>query len=313
MHKTNLAAIDLGTNSCRLRICDKDGKLVYREAVTTKLGEGMSADMRFTEAAIERGVNCLSHYAEEMKKHNVGAYRAITTASCRMAKNGEQFVKKIYDVCAIKLEIVSAYEEALLNVRGASLNAPADKDFVLVYDLGGGSTEITLAEKKSSKILHTVSIPWGARNASECFDLREYDAQKAEKLREEIEKYASDFLRDSDFLSYQSRCCCIATSSTPLRLMNMIKGTPAYDMNYADGLSAPVEKYDEQIAKIFASDSSELAKNVHIGENRAPIIVAAGVIFQTIYKTLKIKELMSSLKGAQDAITDDLIKEGKAK
>ena len=165
MFKTNLAAIDLGTNSCRLKITDKNGKLICREATTTKLGEGMTKDMCFTPEAVERGVNCLRHYAEIMKKHDVGLYRAITTASCRMAKNGEQFVKKIYDVCVIKLEIVSAYEEALLNVRGASLNAPADKDFVLVYDLGGGSTEITLATNEyEPKILHTISIPWGARN-----------------------------------------------------------------------------------------------------------------------------------------------------
>lgn len=309
MFKTNLAAIDLGTNSCRLKITDNGGNLIYREAVTTKLGEGMVKDMCFTPAAFERGVNCLSHYAEMMENYDVGLYRAITTASCRMAKNGKQFVQKVAETCGIKLDIVSSEEEAELNVRGASLNAPSDKNFVLVYDLGGGSTEITLAEiKNTPHILHTVSIPWGARNASEFFDLREYDEQKAQPLKAAVEKYARDFLHDSSFLRYLPQCCCIATSSTPLRLMNMIYKTEAYDMNYADGLSAPVEKFDEQIAKIFGSNVAELKKNVHIGENRAPIIVAAGVIFQTIYKTLQIKELMSSLKGAQDALIDDLIK-----
>lgn len=312
MFKTNLAAIDLGTNSCRLKITDKKGKLVYREAITTKLGEGMSKDMCFTPAAFERGVNCLSHYAEMMKKYDVGMYRAITTASCRMAKNGAEFVEKIADVCSIKLEIVSGYEEALLNVRGAILNAPEDKDYVLVYDLGGGSTEITFAKRNSGEILHTVSIPWGARNASECFDLHEYTPQKALPLQREIEKYAQAFVEKSKFLQYLPQCCCIATSSTPLRLMSMIKNTKTYDMDYADGLSAPVEKFDEQIAKIFGSNLAELKKNIHIGENRAPIIVAAGVIFQTIYKTLQIKELMASLKGAQDAIINDLVEGNNA-
>lgn len=314
MTNKNLAAIDLGTNSCRLRITDNNGYILYREAVTTKLGEGMMTDMRFTDEAIERGIKCLRKYAEIMKDYEVDMYRAITTASCRMAENGRQFATMVEKICGIKLEIISAYEEALLNVRGAALNAEKDKDYILVYDLGGGSTEITLAElKPSPKIIHTISIPWGARNAAEHFNLRVYDEQKADFLRKEIENYSRDFISGCNFLQYLPKCCCIATSSTPLRLMNMIKNTPTYVIDYADGLSAETQKFDEQIEKIFKSNLTELSQNVHIGENRAPIIVAAAVIFQTIYKTLQIKELMSSLKGAQDAIISDLIKKGSDK
>ena len=94
--------------------------------------------------------------------------------------------------------------------------------------------------------------------------------------------------------------------------MNMIKNTENYDRDFADGLCAPTAKYDEQIEKIYKSSLVELSQNPYIGKNRAPIMVAAGVIFQTIYKTLQIKELISSLKGAQDAIISDLAKENKA-
>ncbi len=313
MNNKNLAAIDLGTNSCRLKITDENGNLIYREAVTTKLGEGMMKNMRFTDEALERGLNCLNHYAELMKDYNVGNYRAIATASCRMAKNGQQFVKMVEELSGIKLDIVSEQEEALLNLRGASLNARKDAETIFVYDLGGGSTELTLALNSSEpKALYTISIPWGARNASEYFDLCEYDEQKALPLKKEIGKYTRDFMISSEFLQYLPKCCAIATSSTPLRLMNMIKNTESYDKDFADGLSAPTEKFDEQIEKIYQSNLVELMKNPHIGENRAPIIVAASVIFQTIYKTLQIKELTSSLKGAQEAIISDLVKENKA-
>ena len=313
MNNKNLAAIDLGTNSCRLKITDENGNLIYREAVTTKLGEGMMKNMRFTDEALERGLNCLNHYAELMKDYNVGNYRAIATASCRMAKNGQQFVKMVEELSGIKLDIVSEQEEALLNLRGASLNVRKDAETIFVYDLGGGSTELTLALNGSEpKVLYTISIPWGARNASEYFDLCEYDEQKALPLKKEIGKYVRDFMISSEFLQYLPKCCAIATSSTPLRLMNMIKNTESYDKDFADGLSAPTEKFDEQIEKIYKSDLVELAQNPHIGENRAPIIVAASVIFQTIYKTLQIKELTSSLKGAQEAIISDLVKENKA-
>ena len=170
----NLAAIDLGTNSCRLRITDKNANILYREAETVKLGEGMMKDMRFTDEAIDRGIKCLNHYAEMLKKHNVERYRAITTASCRSASNGVQFVKMAEEMCGIKLEIISAAEEALLNLRGAALNAPETAESILVFDLGGGSTEISLAlNKDTPELLYTTSIPWGARNASEYFDLCE--------------------------------------------------------------------------------------------------------------------------------------------
>ena len=194
MSKTNLAAIDLGTNSCRLRITDNKGNILYREAVSTKLGEGMMENKSFTPQAIERGLVCLNHFSDLMNDYKVGQYRAITTASCRMAKNGGQFVQMVEEMCGIKLEIISAEEEALLNLRGAALNASKEAESILVYDLGGGSTEISLALNPTQpKMLYTISIPWGARNAAEHFDLCEYDEHKALPLRREVEKYVRDF------------------------------------------------------------------------------------------------------------------------
>ena len=307
MENTNLAAIDLGTNSCRLRITDHTGNLLYREAETVKLGEGMYQKQSFTEAAMARTLKCLTRYAGQMKNYGVEHYRAITTASCRMASNGPAFVQTVKELCGIDLEIVSAAEEALLNVKGARLNAAESAPYVLVYDLGGGSTEITLATNEAEpKVLYTISIPWGARNASEAFDLLEYDAEKAEKLRAEVRKYVLEFMRGSEFLMYLKQCDCIATSSTPLRLLSMVMHTVGYDKDKADGMAAETSKIDEQIAQVWQMSFAELAQNQYIGENRAPIIVAATVIFKEIYDTLQIKVLTASLKGAQDAIIEEL-------
>ena len=312
MDNKNLAAIDLGTNSCRLLITDNKGKVLYRESNSIKLGEGMMKNLEFTDEAINRGLQCLNKYAQTMQKYDVRAYRAIATASCRMAENGPQFVKMAKELSGINIEIISAQEEAMLNVCGAALNAQKNAKSLLVFDLGGGSTEITLATNEAKpKLLYTTSIPWGARNASEYFDLCEYNELKALMLQKEVEKYTRDFLINSEFLQYLPHCCCLATSSTSLRLMNMIKNTPVYNREFADGLSAPIEKYDEQIEKIFHSTLLEMSRNPHIGKNRAPIIVAAGIIFQTIYKVLQIKELISSLKSAQEAIINDLILRGE--
>ena len=310
MQTENLAAIDLGTNSCRLRITDKYGNLVYRHAETVKLGEGLYANNRFSTEAMERTMRCLSQYYEDICTYGVLHYRAVATASCRMAANGAKFVKMVDDECGIKLEIISAEEEALLNLKGARLNASPEMPYLLVYDLGGGSTEITLATNEDNpKILYTVSIPWGARNASEAFDLVEYDEERADELRAEVRKYTEKFLNSSEFSKYKNQCDCIATSSTPLRLLSMVWNTEGYNKDRVDGIAAEVRMIDAQIEKIWQMSLEEMEKCQYIGENRAPIFVAATVIFKEIYDNLQLNTIMASLKGAQEAIIKDLMEQ----
>lgn len=309
MGKENLAAIDLGTNSCRILIADKNGKELHREAVTVKLGEGLQENNNFTAAAIKRGLDCLVHFSALMRSYNVAHYRAVTTASCRKAQNSAVFIQMAEEMSGIKLEVISAQEEALLNLQGAMYNVPRQAEYVLLYDLGGGSTEIILAENgETPKEIYTLSVPWGARTAAEAFDLTEYDVNKAAVLEAEIKKYAEDFLLNSEFLRYLPQCFCVATSSTSLRLMSMIKKTGNYDKTAANGLSASTEEIDKQIDSIFKMNLIQLEQSPYIGENRAPIFVAACIIFRAIYKVLQIKELTASLSGAQEAIIRELEK-----
>ena len=303
----NLAAIDMGTNSCRIRITDANGNIIYREALTIRLGEGLHKNGQFTSEAMSRGLKCLTHFSELMNDYDVGHYRAIATASCRIAANGEEFIKSVDELCGIKFEIISPREEAILNLRGAMLNAPKSAPYVLVYDLGGGSTEITLAtNERQPKVLYTVSVPWGARNAAEAFDILEYDEDKAAKLRAEVKKYTQDFLINSEFSMYKKDCFCLATSSTPLRLFSMLEKTQTYNKDYADGLTEKTADISAVIDSIKTMDFVKLSESPYIGTNRAPIFVAACVIFRTIYEELQIETLTASLKGAQEAIIEDL-------
>ena len=88
------------------------------------------------------------------------------------------------DKSNIKLNVIDGFTEAELNLKGAILNAPENAEYVVVYDLGGGSTEITLAQRYPElKILYSLSMPWGARNASEAFELSEYNQKGYEKKK----------------------------------------------------------------------------------------------------------------------------------
>ena len=307
MQQKNLAAIDLGTNSCRLMIADNQGKVLYRNSIATKLGEGMYEHMCFTDKAVERGLQAFREYAEKLKEYNVGTYRAIATASCRMAKNGAEFVKKVEEQTGIKLNVIDGFTEAELNLKGAILNAPENAEYVVVYDLGGGSTEITLAQRYPElKILYSLSMPWGARNASEAFELSEYNQKGYEKLTAEIKEYVAKFKQQSDVEKYKSECCLLATSSTPLRLFAMAENWPVYNRYKADGQLLSKDKLNQVVGKVYAMNTQERERSVYIGENRAPIFVAACVIFKTIFDELGFDELTASLKGAQDEIIREL-------
>lgn len=303
-----VAAIDLGTNSCRLFVVDGQGKALYKNAISTRMGEGMSAHNRFTDEAIKRGVDCFCFFKTIMNKFKVENYRAIATAACRMADNGADFVDMIYRQSGIKLDVIDGYEEARLNLLGAMQNVKNEaKKYVIVYDLGGGSTEITLAtHSMNPQILYTISIPWGARNSSEKFGLMDYDEEKAARLANEIKGYTQKFVKDANLAQYADDVCFVATSSTPLRLAHIAHDWQNYDRNRADGMKVKTQDFDKAIQIVNNMTAGERLKHACVGENRANIFNAAGVIFSQIYRDLGAKEIVASLKSAVDGIVSEL-------
>lgn len=312
MTNGNLAAIDLGTNSCRLMITDCHGKTLYKDRIATKLGEGMYANMCFTPEAVERGLNAFKTYAGKLAEYDVKKYRAIATASCRMASNGAQFIEQVKRTSGIKIDVIDGQEEAMLNLKGALLNAPKNAQYALVYDLGGGSTELTLATiQEKPKIIHTVSIPWGGRNAAEAFNLQDYNPENTIRLAQEIRSYVDDFVAKSDLAQYRENCCLIATSSTPLRLSAMIKQPQKYNREEFDGVTVRIAELDNVIKQVFTMSPAERQASPYIGKNRAPIFVSACTIFKTIYDGLGFDKLTASLKSAQEGLIGEMVKHNK--
>lgn len=312
MTDKHFAAIDLGTNSCRLLICDSNGTEICKETCPTRLGEGLYKSGVFTPQAIERGVKCFFDYRQLIDQHNVSEIRAIATAACRMAANSNEFIKKVWDESRIKIEVIDGFEEARLNLKGALSHVCGKSKYVVLYDLGGGSTEITLATNtENPHILHTISIPWGARNASEAFNLVEYNEENAARLRQDIGARTESFVKKSYLETYRDDVCFVATSSTPLRLVSMINNFGAYDRDRADGQTMSREDMDKAIDGIFKSTRAEMADNPYIGDKRSYIFIAAGIIFQTIYQRLGADKITASLKSAKDGIIAELIEKAQ--
>lgn len=306
------AAIDLGTNSCRLLICDEHGKQLCKESSQTRLGEGMYPTMCFTPEAMERGVKCFYDFKQIMNQYPIARYRAIATAGCRMAKNSADFIRQVYYESLIPIEVIDGYEEARLNLKGSLVHVKGKSKYVVLYDLGGGSTEITLAtNQQNPKIIHTISIPWGARNAAEAFQLVSANLEQQKKLQQEIIPYVEAFVQETHLKDIAPEVLFLATSSTPLRLAAMINQFGEYKREQCDGLCIRREQLDECILKICSSTQQELAKSPYIGEKRSHIFIAGCTIFKTIYDGLSIPYLTASLKSAVDGIVEELIEEDK--
>lgn len=305
MTTENLACIDLGSNSCRLRIADSKGKIIFHESQTTALAEGFSSTHRLSDEAMKRCLDTLKKFALLMQENHVRSYRAVATAACRMALNGDEFIQKVRKQTGISLEIITPYEEARLNIKGALLNVPKNFEYAVVYDLGGASTEISLSTTQETNILQTISIPLGARNAGEIYDLNDFKRENAERLRHDIRSYTEEFIKKSKLENFRDKACLVATSSTPLRLNAMIRDFGIYDRKQNDGMVFKVSEADGVIEKTEKMIFDERLANPYIGD-RASIFIPACVIFKSIYDTLKFPQIIVSLKGAQDAMIEEL-------
>ena len=307
-----MASIDLGTNSCRLLICNESGECVYKDSIATKLGEGMYPELKFSEAAITRGVDSFLEFRKMLDKYNVTRYRAIATHACRVSLNAKDFIHQVRETSGIVIDVVDGYEEARLNLKGALLNSDKSKKYVVVYDLGGGSTEVTLAtNEQEPKIIYTISIPWGARNSSEAFGLQNFDEQKAKKLQTEIKRWIDGFVLNTNLNTIIDDISFIATSSTPLRIIAFNENKKTYNREKVDGHSISNVEMDSVIEKTLKMTMEEKINSPYVGEKRASIFVASCVIFKTIYDGLRIEKLVASLKSAKDGIIEELLENGK--
>ena len=304
----NVAALDLGTNSNRLLVVDENGKILHRDVRHVALGEGLAENKCFCDKAMERAISSYVDFSEKMKLYGVKDYRAIATAACRMSSNTTRFIEDVKIASGIDVDVISEYEEARLTLKGAKLNAPKDKKYIFVYDLGGGSTEITLATNEDNpQILATVSIPLGARNATEMYSLRNYNYKRGKALRNAVNRYMDKFLKEIKDIDYKDNVALVATSSTPLRLVAAIAKMPKYDKFAADGMSVSIDKLNETITSMLKMTYKDRVNSLYIGPNRAPIFVAALVIFKAIYDKLGVSDMVASLKAAQEAIVDELL------
>ncbi len=164
-----IAALDLGTNNCRLLVAEPtaDGfRVVDSFSRIVRLGEGLAATDRLSEAAMARTVAALSICRRIMDRHRVARLRCVATEACRRAGNGADFVRRVRRATGIHLEVLDQAEEARLAMLGCLPLVDPSADQLLMLDIGGGSTELMWLDRHDAPAGdrepgHTLSMPLG--------------------------------------------------------------------------------------------------------------------------------------------------------
>ena len=162
------AALDLGTNNCRLLIARPQGdsfKVIDSYSRVVRLGQGLTSTGRLSEEAMDATIEAAKVCASKIKSKNVKRWRCVATEACRKAENGAEFMQRVKAESGLSFEIISPRVEARLAVMGCVNLIDPTKDVALVIDIGGGSTELSVGPALSGKV---------GRDA--CFAARRNDA-----------------------------------------------------------------------------------------------------------------------------------------
>ena len=305
------AALDLGTNNCRLLIARPQGQgfaVVDAFSRIVRLGEGLAATGRLSDDAIERTVAALRVCADKLRRRHVLLARSVATEACRRALNGPDFIARAYAETGIHLDVISAEEEARLAVLGChALLEPGDGP-ALVFDIGGGSTELVLIDTRGDTpaVLDWHSAPWGVVSLTEVAGGSRADADPAALAA----AYARmrDLVRDS-FAPFAERLPrapvrprLLGTSGTVTTLGSVHLGLDRYERAAVDGLVVPADAMRGISARLAGMSVAERARLPCIGTERADLVVAGCAILEAIMDLWPAERLGIADRGIREGI-----------
>ncbi len=304
------AALDLGTNNCRLLIARPSGNdfiIVDAFSRIVRLGEGLAASGRLSDVAIERALGALSICADKLIKRGVHLSRAVATEACRRAENGREFVDRVYRETGIALDIIDPGEEARLAVQGChALLEPGDGP-ALIFDIGGGSTELVelLPGDGPPQIADWISVPWGV------VSLAESEPQGVGDRTERLASYERMKARVADALGTlhlpEGALRLLGTSGTVTTLASVFLNLPSYDRRAVDGLHVPVGDMRRIGRELAAMSIAERAKVACIGSERADLVVAGCAILEAILDLWPAPRVGVADRGIREGILRSLM------
>lgn len=322
-------ALDLGTNNCRLllaRPSRRGFRVVDAFSRIIRLGEGVSQTGALSEPAMTRTLEALKVCAGKLDRHGVSRARFVATQACRVAGNGAEFVGRVREATGLDLEILTPETEAKLAVSGCATLVDPLVNHVLVFDIGGGSSEIIWLDltrpgarrggmhgriNADAAIVAWTSLPVGVVTLAEKFDGRNVTGDSFEAMVASVQRMLAPFEEQHRFRDRigGGPAHLLGTSGTVTTIAGILLGLPRYDRNQVDGIWLKVPEIEQITARLLGQSYEQRIAEPCIGRERADLVLAGCAILEAILRFWPAERLRVADRGLREGILTTLMVE----
>jgi exopolyphosphatase/guanosine-5'-triphosphate,3'-diphosphate pyrophosphatase len=309
-------ALDLGTNNCRLLLARPSIEgfdVIDAYSRIVRLGEGMSHTGSLSQSAIDRTIKALRVCANKLKWWNVERARLIATEACRMAANGQSFIDRVRDELGLELEVIDRQTEANLAAAGASPLISTQASSVVVFDIGGGSTEILWLDIESGRpsIVDWTSIPAGVVTVAERFGGKHVTPESFADMRAHVAELARPFadrlIAGSTKMNVPDHL--LGTSGTVTTVCGIHLNLRRYDRSRVDGSWLTGEQVERVTQDLLSMSYEQRAASPCVGPERADLVLAGCAILQEIRTIWPADQIRVADRGLREGILTSLMRE----
>ena len=311
------AALDLGTNNCRLLVAVPDGaefRVVDSFSRIVRLGEGLGISGCLSDEAMDRTIEALAICASVMERNCISRYHAVATEACRRARNGATFIARIKAETGLELESISTEREAALTFAGCHPLLDDDVPYGLVFDIGGGSTELMWIDQSqpgAARMTAFHSIPEGVVTLSERFGSDALDEDAYESLLAEIDPWLDRFDDDvgASAVVHKNDLAMLGTSGTVTTLGALHLGLRRYDRSRVDGMVIDTGSIKTLNALLASMTCESRANHPCIGPERADLVAMGCGILEAVCRRWPVDRIRVADRGIREGLLLGMMRE----
>ncbi|MEM7462003.1 MAG: Ppx/GppA phosphatase family protein [Pseudomonadota bacterium] len=314
------AALDLGTNNCRLLVAvpQKHNRFKVVDAFSRiiRLGEGLGNAGRLSDEAMDRAIEALSICASKLASRRIAGMRLIATEACRSASNGAEFLARVRNETGLDLEIVDRETEARLAAEGCGSLMDHRAEGAVLFDIGGGSSELILVNRNSSRskrisqqITGWTSLPMGVVTLSERHGGKQVSRSTFDTMVGEVMDHLEAFEGRHSLADIwgRGRTHLLGTSGTVTTIAGVHLNLQRYDRRKVDGIWLSDRQIDKVIDDLLSMDYEQRANNPCIRRERADLVLAGCAILQAIRQSWPSERLRVADRGLREGILNQLM------
>ncbi|MBS0240950.1 MAG: Ppx/GppA family phosphatase [Proteobacteria bacterium] len=323
-------ALDLGTNNCRLLVARPSRRglqVVDAFSRIIRLGEGVGRTGRLSDAAMSRTIDALKVCSAKLERAQVARARLVATEACRIAENGMEFLDRVREDVGLDIELLTPEAEARLAVAGCAALLDGRSDLTLVFDIGGGSSELiwldlsrrrggwrrSIADRMEAQgcIAAWTSLPVGVVTLAERFGGRHVTADDFEAMvghvLEMLEPFEGRFGFRKRIEGRPSHL--LGTSGTVTTVAGIHLGLKRYDRSRVDGCWMKTDDARKVTERLISCSYEERMAEPCIGRDRADLVLAGCAILEAILRLWPCPSLRVADRGLREGILASLMAE----